>query len=269
MNRPLTVLIPCKNERLNLRPCVEAARLVADEVLVADSGSTDGTLDIARDLGCRIIEREWNGYAAFKNWAIPQAQNAWVLIVDADERVTPELAAEIKATLTPTAEDIDGYWISRRNFFLGYEIKQGSWGRDRVIRLIQRDRCRYAPRLVHEEIDIAPSRAGRLTARLDHYTYWTWEQCLAKNNHYAQLDAQQRFEQGCRPSYLRLLFNPPLRFIRDFVLKRGFLDGMPGLQIAMLAAYATFIKQARLWEMCHARQQPDPETITKSEQHAA
>ena len=100
MPEKLTVLIPCKNERLNIRPCVESVRGIADEVLIADSGSSDGTLDIVRELGdCRIIEREYIDSGNFKNWAIPQAAHPWVLIIDADERVTPELAAEIKRIL--------------------------------------------------------------------------------------------------------------------------------------------------------------------------
>src|ERR1044072_3753960 len=99
MPSPLTVIIPCKNERENIRACVAGARLIADEVLVADSGSTDGTLEIARGLGCRIVEREYGTSGDFKNWAIPQAAHEWVFILDADERITPELASEIRRKL--------------------------------------------------------------------------------------------------------------------------------------------------------------------------
>src|SRR6185295_2095577 len=110
----VTVLIPCKNERMNIRPCIEPARLVADEILVADSGSTDETMDIVREIGgCRLIEREFVNYTDFKNWAIPQASHPWVLVVDADERVTPELAAEIRRVIRHAPDDVDGFWVPR------------------------------------------------------------------------------------------------------------------------------------------------------------
>src|SRR5205814_4239818 len=141
MSAQLTVLIPCKDEQLNIRACIESARLIADEVLVADSGSTDYTMDIVRQIGgCRLIEREFIDYANFKNWAIPQALYEWVLIVDADERVTPELAREIQGQLAHVPDSIDGFWVRRRNFFQGHEIKRSGWGSSKVFRLIRRDR---------------------------------------------------------------------------------------------------------------------------------
>src|SRR6476659_2680585 len=116
MCNKLTVIIPCKNERENIRVCVASARQVADEVLVADSGSTDGTLEIARALGCRIIEREYGTSGDFKNWAIPQAKHEWVFILDADERITHELADEIRAAIGEPKHD--GYWVYRLNHFM-------------------------------------------------------------------------------------------------------------------------------------------------------
>src|SRR5712675_3506632 len=109
MSSKLSVIIPCKNERKNIRACVTSARQVADEVLVADSGSTDGTLEIARGLGCRIIEREYGTSGDFKNWATPQAAHEWVFILDADERITPELAEEIRHSVADPKHD--GYWV--------------------------------------------------------------------------------------------------------------------------------------------------------------
>ncbi len=181
MPEKLTVLIPCKDERRNIRTCIESARGLADEILIADSGSTDGTQNIVRSMrGCRLIEREFIGYADFKNWAIPQATYPWVLIVDADERITQELATEIRALLASPPHDIDGYWIYRRNFFMGYEIKHCGWNTDDVCRLIRRDKCRYGERLVHEEIDIEPARTRRLKHRLIHYTVWSYDHYLQK-----------------------------------------------------------------------------------------
>jgi glycosyltransferase involved in cell wall biosynthesis len=124
MPEKLTVLIPCKNESHNIRDCIESVRSIADEILVADSLSTDDTLEIVRNSGgCRIIEREFIDYANFKNWAIPQATHPWVLIVDADERVTPELAVEIREILAKAPPSLDAYRMRRDNFFLGQQIR--------------------------------------------------------------------------------------------------------------------------------------------------
>src|SRR3954468_16424518 len=123
----LTVLIPCKDEIQHIRACIESVRPIADEILIADSGSTDGTLEVVRSLGgCRIIEREYVNSADFKNWAIPQARHSWVLVVDADERVKPELAAEIKSLLA-SEPPVDGYYLRRETYFLGHPIRHGSW----------------------------------------------------------------------------------------------------------------------------------------------
>ena len=186
MRAKLTVLIPCKNERSNIRACVESVRDVADEILIADSGSNDGTLDIVRQIGgCRIIEREYVHSANFKNWAIPQAVHPWVLIVDADERVTEELAAEIHQVLETPDANIDGYWIGRRNHFLGYHIAHCGWNSDDVLRLFRRDVCRYRERWVHAEIELPRDRVQRLKHEFDHFTAWSSEHHWHKLNRYA------------------------------------------------------------------------------------
>jgi glycosyltransferase involved in cell wall biosynthesis len=261
----LTVLIPCKDERLNIRPCIEAALEVADEVLVADSGSTDDTREIARSLGARVIERDFVGYSDFKNWAIPQATHEWVLIVDADERVTDDLAQEIRGVLSNPPEQLDGFWIYRRSFFMGHEIRHSGWNTDKVFRLIRRDVCRYRVRRVHEEIVVDPTRAGWLQNRLDHYTYWSYDQYFAKYVRYTRLGARDMWDQGKRTGWRGLLIRPFLRFLQLYVLRRGFLDGLPGLQVCMLQSFfVTFVKQGRLWEMEHALQQPEPEAAPQT-----
>ena len=190
MRQSLTVLIPAKNERGNLPMCVESVRAVADEILVADSGSTDGTQDLARSLGCRIIERELVDFSDFKNWAIPQAKQAWVLIVDADERLTPELAAEIRRTLEAPPPGIDAFWIYRDTFFLGHQLRWGDCRNERVLRLLQRDVCRYSGNRVHERLEVPDGRQGKLQHRMLHYTSWTYAHYLAKMNHYSGLSTK-------------------------------------------------------------------------------
>ncbi len=186
MRAPLTVLIPCKNERLNIRPCIESVRGLADEILVADSGSTDGTLDIAGDIGgCRVIERQYVHSADFKNWAIPQSRHEWVLVLDADERITPPLAEEIRRTLSAPRADVDGYSINRLNHYLGHRIKRCGWADDRVIRLFRRDAARYRPRWVHSEVELDCRRIAALREPMLHHTTWTTDHNVEKLNRYA------------------------------------------------------------------------------------
>ena len=256
----LTALIPCKDERRNIRPCIESVRSIADEVLVADSGSTDGTLDIVRDMGgCRIIERQYINSANFKNWAIPQAHNEWVLLVDADERVTPQLAAEVRAVVQSPPADKDGYWIARLGHYLGYQVNHCGWNRDDVIRLFRRDKSRYQNRWVHAEVELPPARVGKLKHPLLHYTTWDSDQYIYKFNRYAAWGALNLRDRGCRPSVLAMLTRAPLRFLQLYFLRFGFLDGMVGFQICVHTAYYAFLKQAKLWELHYALPQPDPE----------
>jgi glycosyltransferase involved in cell wall biosynthesis len=259
MKQKLTVIIPCKNERKNIRPCVESAKRAADEVLVADSGSTDGTLDIVRSLGgCRIVEREYINSGNFKNWAIPQASHPWVLILDSDERVTEALAAEIKTILAGQPR-YDGFHVYRTNYFLGHRIRHAGWGHDKVLRLFRRDMGRYVGESDHAEVSVASGKVGHLKARLEHFTYWTYDQYFQKFHRYTVQGAGSRFAAGRRASFARMLLSPPLRFLHCYIVRLGFLDGMAGLQISALTGMSSFVKQVRLWELEHARPQPDPE----------
>src|SRR6185295_6718114 len=256
---PLTVLIPCKDERRNIRACIESVQAIADEILIADSGSTDGTLDIVRDIGgCRIIEREYINSANFKNWAIPQAKHEWVLVLDADERITPKLAAEILKVLEAPPADKDGYWIDRANHYLGYRIKHCGWNSDAVIRLFRRE-CQYETRWVHAEVDLPASRLGKLKHPMLHYTTWDSDQYLYKMNRYAGWGALNLRDAGRKPSLLALVTRAPLRFLQLYIFRLGFLDGIAGFHICMHTAYYAFIKQAKLWELHYGIEQPDPE----------
>ncbi len=253
MRAKLTVLIPCKNERGNIRACIESVRSIADEILVADSGSTDGTLDIVRQMGgCRIIEREYVHSANFKNWAIPQCTHPWVLIVDADERVTDKLGGEIGQLLAAPPANVDGYWIGRKNHFLGYHIAHCGWNSDDVLRLFRRDVARYRERWVHAEIELRTDRVRRLKHPFDHFTAWSSEQHWKKLNRYATWGALNLRDEGNRITLFSMVFRAPLRFIQLYFVRLGFLDGIPGLHVCAYTAFYVFMKQARLWELEHA-----------------
>jgi glycosyltransferase involved in cell wall biosynthesis len=259
MPLPLTLLITCKDERANIGPCIDSACTLADEVLVADSGSTDGTLEYLRSRAdCRVIEREYVTAGDFRNWAIPQAKHSWLLVLDADERVTPELAAEIRSLLA-TEPKHDGYLIHRRNHLMGHPVHYSDWGRDWVLRLFRREVCHYDGPSDHGSVQVRSGNIGRLRHPMNHYTIWTWEQYLRKFDRYTRVQAQQWQAVGRRPSFLRMALQPPLRFVRDYVLHLGFLEGAKGLQLAWMSAFYTFMKQAKLWEEAYGLEQRDIE----------
>jgi glycosyltransferase involved in cell wall biosynthesis len=251
------VIIPCKNERENIRACILSARRVADEVLVADSGSTDGTLEIARQLECRIVEREYGTSGDFKNWAIPQAAHEWVLILDSDERITAELAAEIRRELADPRHD--GYWIYRCNHFLGHAVRFGPWKNDCCLRLFRRDMGCYVGPTDHAEVELSRGTAGRLRERMVHYTCTSYAQYLPKLARYAEVQARIWQQQGRRTGRAQLLLRFPLRFLQGYLFRLGFLDGLAGLQVCVLIAYLSYLKHAFLWQLQNARQVPASE----------
>lgn len=257
----LTVIVPCRNESANIAACIASIVVIADEILIADSGSTDGTMEIARSMcECRIIEREYRTSGDFKNWAIPQASHDWVLLLDADERVTKNLAGEIKEILSSDHQR-DGYWINRDNHFMGHRMRFGMFKNDYVTRLFKRDLSRYQGPSDHGEVQVAGGNVGRLKNRLLHYSFWTYDQYFAKFDRYTSLQARQWHADGMQTNALQLFLRPLTRFIRDYFLKLGMLDGIVGLQLSILAAFYTFTKQARLWAL---NQRRDQQTVEQS-----
>ncbi len=250
MPKKLTVLIPCRNESHNIRACVESIRSVADEILVADSLSTDDTTELVRRLGdCRLIEREFVDHADFKNWAIPQASHPWILQIDADERLTDELAAEVRDVLRRDDPKRDAYRVRFDNFFLGRPIRHCGWNRSTVIRLFRRDACRYGPSRVHERLEVEPNRVGMLRGRILHYTCQSLAQWTEKQNRYTTYWAEDRYAAGRRAGWLGILLRPPLRFLQLYVFRGGFLDGVAGLIVCLSSMYYTFLKYAKLWQL--------------------
>lgn len=259
MKQPLTVIIPCKNERLNIRHCIASFDSIADEILIADSGSSDETLEIVRrNEKVRVIEREYVFSGDFKNWAIPQAKNDWVLIVDADERVTPGLAGEIVTLLSSDPKE-DGYWIYRNNHFLGYPMRFGDARTDKVMRLFKRELGRYRGPSDHGEVHISTGKMGRMRHRFDHYSMWDYDEYFRKFHRYTTFQAQQWHDEGLSTSYFKLLVRPMFRFFREWILQGAILDGKVGIQTAWMAAMYCFMKQARLWELNNAIDRSDVE----------
>lgn len=262
MSGKLTVIIPCKNEIKHIVACIQSAQEVANEVLVADSGSTDGTLEAVREIGCRLVEREYIHSGDFKNWAIPQATHEWVLVVDADERVSPEMTAEIKQ-LIANPKSQDGYWIFRNNYFLGQKIRFSSWGHDSVLRLFKKEYGKYVGETDHAEVQISTGRVGKLRSKFEHYSFPSYEHYIMKLDRYTYWDARQKHAAGIKPKYLRLYFSGPLRFLQQYIVRLGRLDGCAGFQIATLTGYYSYLKQARLWELYY-KKEPESESLNPS-----
>ena len=242
----LTALVTTYNEGSIISETLRRLSF-ADEILVVDSFSEDDTVEIARAAGARVLQHEYESPSAQKNWALPQAQHEWVLIVDADEWVTPELAEEIRQTIADPGR-CDGYEIKRRNFFLGREIRHSGWQRDWVLRLVRRDRGRYAERHIHEVMEVQGD-TGRLRACLLHHSYRTMDDYWRKLRRYAEWNAREARRNGSTVSAPYLIFHPPLRFLRAYLLQGGFLDGTHGAIVSVLTALYAAAKDIKIWEL--------------------
>lgn len=244
MAAPVTVVIPTLNEAAQAPECVGHLGW-ADEVLVADGGSTDGTPALALAAGARVLSGTWASIAAQRNAGIAEARNEWVFALDADERIGPDLADEITRVIAAPAHQ--AYAVRRRNVYLGREIRRAGWGSDWVTRLFRRDR-RFVERRVHEALEPVAD-AGRLRTRLDHVPYRSLAHHLAKLDRYAEWAARDLADRGRRPRLSDLVLRPPARFVRMYVFQLGLLEGWHGVVLCGLAAVSVFLKYARLWEL--------------------
>lgn len=224
----------------------------ADEIVVVDSGSTDDTLLIAREHGARVIAQPWLGFGRQKQFAAESASHDWIFSLDADERVSPELRDSIERLrdASPAAR-ADGYRINRRTRYMNRWIRGGGWYPDAQLRLYDRTRGRWSDRRVHESVTMnAGARVAHLAGDILHYSIPD-----AAYHHriigerYAPLAAREMFERGRRTDALRLTTAAPLAFLRSYVFKLGFRDGLAGLAIARFAAHHAFLKHVMLWEM--------------------
>lgn len=241
----LTVIIPCKNEEKNIRDCLESVKW-ADEIFVVDSGSTDRTMEIAREYTDRVVEHKYINSATQKNWAIPQATHEWVMVIDSDERATPELQQEIQELLQ-IEPPLDGYRINRDNYFFGNKIRHCGWGSDWLLRLWKRDLGRYEDKHVHASVIVATGKIGRLKGQLVHHTYRSFDDYLHSFGQFTTWSALDLRDKGKTTSFCNIFGRPLFRFFKMYILKCGFLDGLPGLILCMLASFNVFMKYAKLW----------------------
>jgi glycosyltransferase involved in cell wall biosynthesis len=237
------------NEEENILSALETLSW-ADEIIVVDSQSTDLTRELAGGFGARVIKREWPGFSEQKQFAADAARNDWIFSLDADERVSPELITSIRA-LSSAEQRATGYLIPRRSFYQGRWIRGGGWYPNRQLRLFNRTQCRWNKRQIHESVEPNPgARIESLAGDILHYSVRD-----ASHHHrmigerYAPLAARQAFSEGKRSSPVKIATAAPASFLRSYVLKGGFRDGLAGLTIAGFAAHHSFLKQVLLWEL--------------------
>lgn len=241
--KKLSVVVITRNEAANIRRCLESV-VWADELIVVDSQSTDDTCAIARAMGADVLDHAWQGYGPAKAFGVTKTRNDWVLSIDADEALSPQLADEIQAALSDDSA-FDGYDMPRRTNFLGRWIGHSGWYPDRVLRLFDRQRGRVKALPLHESIEVQGD-VGHLKGDLLHYCYPSLEHYLSKSNRYTTLGAEQAFAAGKRAGWFDIVIRPPVAFIKQYVSKQGFRDGLEGFLVSFLSAVAVMVKYAKL-----------------------
>jgi len=240
----LSAVLITRNEEANLPACLASLAGLADEIVILDSESTDRTVAVAEAAGARVVRHRFDGFGAAKQRALELAIGAWVLSVDADERVTPALADEIRRVLA-TDPAADGFLVRRDVFFLGKRLRFGGMGNDWVLRLFRRAGASFSASRVHEHVMIA-GRASRLGAALEHHAYRTLAEHVEKMNRYTDIQAQMKAGDGVRYRswmWVRL----PWEVFARCVLRLGILDGTPGIMFATMSAYSAWLKYAKTW----------------------
>lgn len=239
----LSVIIITKNEAHNIRACLESAAW-ADEIIVVDAGSTDDTVAFAHEFTPHVYSRlDWPGFGAQKNRALDYASMDWVLSLDADERITPELRSQLVEAMRDAREE--GFYLPRLSQFCGQFIKHSGWYPDYVLRLFKRDKGRFSDNLVHESVTLQ-GRAGKLSSPLLHYSYMDMADVNRKIEQYATAAAKQMLKNGRTATRMDAPLRAGWAFFRTFCLRLGFLDGLAGFNIARMNARTTYLKYKKL-----------------------
>ncbi len=252
-----TACIITFNEEDNIEAALESIGF-ADEIIVVDSHSTDRTRELAcgfrgcsrdgREVKPRVIERDWPGHVEQKNFAIDQAQHDWVLCLDADERVSPQLRREIETVLAVDSPVFDGYTMPRKTYYLGRWISRGGWYPDRKLRLFRRSRGRWGGVNPHDHVKIE-GRTQNLQGDLYHYSYRNMAEHIRTINFFTDIASREKQKSRVRHPLVRMLVQPPFKFFKMYILKQGFREGVAGLIIAILGMFYVFLKYAKLWEL--------------------
>tara|TARA_B100001250_G_C19779686_1_gene781274 strand:- start:336 stop:1094 length:759 start_codon:yes stop_codon:yes gene_type:complete len=248
--KKITAIIPTFNEAHNIVDAIKSIEF-ANEIMIVDSFSTDKTIELAKPLSNTILKREFEYPASQKNWAINQAKYQWILLLDADERVTSKLKDEIIKIINSNTI-YSGFWIKRKNYFMGKKINFSGWQRDKVIRLFKRDECKYEDKYVHEEI-ISNGKIGILKNKLTHNTFVSKEVYLKKLDRYAQWQAKDYDKRTKKINIYHTIIKPLFRFLKHYIIQLGILDGYIGFIISLYQAKAVKMRYYYLQKYRNAR----------------
>ena len=243
----LSVGLIVNNEERILGKTLEAIKEIADEIIVIDSGSTDSTVEIAKSYGAKVYIEEWKGFGPQKNSVIEKCAGEWILLIDADEVVSPELSGNIKEIISGKNTH-DVYDINRCSVCFGKELKYGGWSNQYATRLWKNGIVKINDNLVHEEF-ICDSPKGKLKEKIYHYTYLTLSDYITRFDRYTTLGAEEYLKRGKKASLFNIVINPFLKFIRMYIFRLGFLDGVEGLLIAIFSGMYTMTKYFKLREL--------------------
>jgi len=253
--KTLSVCIITYNEEKNIRDCLESVQW-ADEIIVVDSYSTDQTVAICREYTDKVFQRPWPGHVEQKNFAIDQASGDWILGLDADERISAELAAEIRAVLNRQDAGADGFFFPRHSFYLGRWINHGGWYPDSKLRLFKRGKARWGGTNPHDKV-LLSGKSAHLKGEMTHFVYENISQQLKTVDSFSSITAKGFHENHNRFRLHRLLFRPWFKFFETYVFKKGFLDGLPGFIIAVISSHYVFLKYAKLWDLQQQHENAD------------
>ena len=243
---PVSVYVLTTNNRRTIERCLKSLSW-AEELVVVDSFSQDGTYEICKPYTDKVFQRKWTGHRDQYQYAADLTTRDWIMFVDADEEIPPELSEEIRTELNGRAKDLDGYFVYRRTYYLGRWIRYGGWYPDGEIRLYRRDKGRWEGGL-HAKL-VVDGKVGVLKNQYFHYTYGNISDQIQTIDKYSNIAAVDLFQSGEKFSLFKLLFHPPFRFIKEYLFKSGFWDGLPGFVIIVSTMFYVFIKYAKLWEL--------------------
>jgi len=244
----LSVVIIAFNEERNIGRCIDSVKEIADDILVVDSFSNDQTEEISKSKGARVVKHEFLGYIEQKNWAITQSKHPFILSLDADECLSKELIQEIKQI--KNNKNGDAFIMSRKTNYCGKWIHHCGWYPDRKLRLFDSTKGKWGGINPHDKFEmIKESKQVMIRGDILHYSYYTLNDHINQANKFAEITARTLFAKGRRATVLQILFSPAVKFIRDYFLRLGFLDGYYGFVICRISAYATFVKYTRLRQL--------------------
>lgn len=246
MRPRVSLVVITFNEERNIERCLKSVPWV-DDIVVLDSSSQDRTQELARAIGARVFDEPFRGYRDQKQRATDLARHDWIISLDADEALSPELSQELQELLSQGEPAVDGFDTSRLSFHMGRWIRHGGWFPDRQIRFFHRKRTRWVGGHVHERVDAL--KKGRLKNPILHWVFRDLSHQVLTNNTYSSRGAQDLHDKGKKFLLLKLIGKPISKFFETYFFKRGFLDGIPGFVISVGAAYSMFLKFAKLWEI--------------------